>query len=277
MNGMNVLRTLIYDDQISLTLIDTTKVVEDGLKRHALTGERAEIFSKALSFLTYVSACLKEETGEVSITLQTDGKLSNFSASGNSKLFMRGYLVWAEEKEEKIGNGALTLVRDDGYSRPFVGSCALAEGNLDKSFEEYYRISEQLPTKIATCYLENEGGSVAFSGIIALQPLPFADTNVVEKMPDGESLVEILQSVKKDGLFETANRVFGATGEKCNYKRAEYRCNCSREYLKGVLVSVGEGELRQIVKEDGAIKAHCHYCNTDYAFDEEDVDEMFQK
>lgn len=274
---MNVLRALIYEDQVSLTIVDTTELVKVGLDRHGFKGEQADVFARTMSFLTYVSSCLKEETGEVSISLQTDGKLSTLSASGNTALAMRGYLAWDTEKTESIGDGALTLVRDDGYSRPFVGSCALVKGSLDQSFEEYYRISEQLPTEITTCFLENEGGRVAFCGVIALQPLPFASQTTLEKMPDEKQRLAILKEVARDGLFAVANRAFGVKEEDCHYKRAEYRCNCSREYLKGVLVSVGEKELRQIVKEDGAIRAHCHYCNTDYAFDEKDVDEMFQK
>lgn len=52
----------------------------------------------------------------------------------------------------------LQVVRDDNYSRPFVGSCELTYekaggkeedcgGFVAANFEEYFRVSEQLPTK----------------------------------------------------------------------------------------------------------------------------------
>jgi redox-regulated HSP33 family molecular chaperone len=35
--------------------------------------------------------------------------------------------------------------------------------------------------------------------------------------------------------------------------------------------------MRQIIREDGAVRVHCHYCNTDYTFGEEDADQLFSK
>ncbi len=273
---MNVLRTLIWDEQVSLTIANTTQIVEKGIKLHSLTGEQADAFARALSFLTYMSAALKEESGEISLSIKTTGKVLDLCASGNADLSIRGYLDWNEKSETLLGNGALTLVRDDGYSRPFVGACGVIDdGSFDENFEEYYRISEQIPTFIKTVYLENDGGRVAFSGIIVLQPLPFASEKTLALIPEKETLKRILKDVATKGVLAVAKAEFGAKEEECHYKTAAYRCHCSREYLKGVLVSLGESEFRKIVKEDGAVRVHCHYCNTDYAFDERDAQELF--
>ena len=85
-----------------------------------------------------------------------------------------------------------------------------------------------------------------------------------------------MEAVKEKGVFETSKEVFGVEEKACSFKTAQYRCNCSREYLKGVLVSLGEDEFRNIVKEDGAVRVHCHYCNSDYTFDETDANEIFK-
>ena len=260
----NVLRTLIFEDQVSLTIADTTEIVKEGMKLHGLTGEKAEAFARGLSFLTFMSSALKEQSGEVSLSIKTDGKILDLCASGNAKLNIRGYLDWNDVGETLLGDGALTLVRDDGYYRPFVGACGLVkEGSLDENFEEYYRTSEQLPTFISTVYTENEVGKVAFSGIIVLQPLPFVIEATLAKIPDAFERKEILSEVFERGMLVVAKERFGVIEEKCAFKEAAYQCNCSREYLKGVLVSVGETEFRNIIKEDGAVRVHCHYCNTD--------------
>ena len=70
-----------------------------------------------------------------------------------------------------------------------------------------------------------------------------------------------------------AREVFGA--EELSCRTPLYQCNCSRAYLRDVLMSFGEAELRDMLKQDGRICAHCHFCNTDYVFYEEDVNEMF--
>jgi len=35
--------------------------------------------------------------------------------------------------------------------------------------------------------------------------------------------------------------------------------------------------MRSIIREDGAVRIHCHYCNSDYAFTDNDADELFLK
>ena len=152
----NVLRTLIWDEQVSLTLVDATEIVNEAIRLHGLSRPAALVLGKTLSVMTFMSACLKEETGEVSVSLKGNGRGGKLSVSGNYALRIRGYIdcpqavtEGGDEEAECLGSeGSLTIIRDDGYSRPFVGACALnSSGSVERAFEEYYRISEQLPTQ----------------------------------------------------------------------------------------------------------------------------------
>ncbi len=282
----NLLRTLIYNKEVSLTLADTTEIVAEGVRLHKLSAASGYVYGKAMSALTYMSACLKEEAGEVSFTLQCDGEIGDIGASGNRALFLRGYIgntdirgvpTAATERLALGDNGSFTVVRDDGYNRPFVGTCGFPkEAELDKILEEYYRISEQLPTRIKTVAEINEGGMVAFSGIIAVQPLPFASKETLKKVAE-LNLNEVLDVLKKEGVQKTAMTCFVPDEEVWEERTAIYRCNCSREYLSGVLVTLGEGQLRDIIRTEGEVRVHCHYCNTDYEFTSEDADRLFPK
>ena len=156
----NVLRTLVFGGQVSLTLANTTEIVREGIQLHKLSALSGYVFGKALSAMTFMSACLKENTGEISLSLKTEGACQEIAVSGNRALRIRGYIGNtqmsgecddANEGNALQGNGSLTIIRDDGYSRPFVGACAIPDNaGVDEAFEEYYRISEQLPTFIAT-------------------------------------------------------------------------------------------------------------------------------
>ena len=55
----------------------------------------------------------------------------------------------------------------------------------------------------------------------------------------------------------------------------EYKCNCSEQKIRGVLASVGKAELLKICEELGEVKVHCHYCNKDYIYDKERIEEIF--
>lgn len=277
----NLLRTLVYDNQVSVTIADTTEMVQRGMELHHLARGSAYVFGKALSLMTFMSACLKEEKGEISLSLKGDA-VGEIAVSGNRQLAMRGYILAQNVEEESAeqsllsGNAYLTIIRDDSYNRPFVGACALPqEGGLDAGFEEYFRISEQLPTRLASV-VEFDGKKVSFACVIAVQPLPFADEQTLKKV-DALPLEEIAQKIKKEGTMSALTSYFEVEEGQIETRLARYKCNCSRRYLTRVLVSLGENQMRQIIREDGAVRVHCHYCNTDYTFGEEDADQLFSK
>ncbi len=279
----NLIRGLIERSEISFTIASTTEIVNEGIRLHKLSPTSAYIFGKALSALTFISSCLKEERGEVSLALQCDGECGTIGASGNRALYIRGYI----DNPTLLGNadalgeisaigrgGSFTLVRDDGYNRPFVGTCGFpAFGGLDEIIEEYYEISEQLPTRIKTTVELDENGACVFAGVVALQPLPFACEESLQKVATMD-LEKVLRSVKNKDISAVAKE-YNVENDEGRF--AKYQCNCSREYLAEVLVSLGRAQFEDIVETEGAVRVHCHYCNRDYEFTAEDAEVLFPK
>ncbi|MBP3422925.1 MAG: Hsp33 family molecular chaperone HslO [Clostridia bacterium] len=282
----NLLRTLIFNDEVSLTIADTTEIVREGMRLHKLSPASAYLYGRGMSALTYMSSCLKESTGEISLSLKCEGEAADMGISGNRALNLRGYVANTqiegganyESELRALGNdGSITIIRDDGYSRPFVGSCGFPQQlSMDDIFEEYYRSSEQIPTYIATVVEINEEGVCLFAGVLALQPLPFASEETLDKVWSLD-LYEILETLKGKTVEEVVRENFQTTSKVWELREARYKCNCSREYLKGVLVTLGEEQLRDIIAQEGAVRVHCHYCNSDYEFTEEDANELFKK
>jgi len=282
----NVLRTLIFDSQVSLTLIDATAIVQEAIKLHKLKKTSAVLLGKALSAMTFTSACLKQERGEISLSLQCDGECGNIGVSGNYALALRGFIentkIEAEADERAcLGeNGVITIIRDDGYRRPFVGTCAIPKGgDLDEAFRAYYTESEQLPTRLKTVVEIDENGRCTFAGAVVLQPLPFANETALKAYEESD-LRALINGVKTKGLEDTAKDFFKADKENNDVwelRTAVYKCNCSKSYISRVLVTLGESELLKLIEEDGSVKIHCHYCNRDYEFTEKDAREIFNK
>lgn len=279
----NLIRGLIENREVSFTLANTTEIVNEGIRFHKLSSTSAYIFGKALSALTFISSCLKEEKGEVSLALQCGGECGTIGASGNRALYIRGYI----DNPTLLGNadtlgeisaigrgGSFTLVRDDGYNRPFVGTCGFpAFGGLDEIIEEYYKVSEQLPTRIKTVVEIDENGACVFAGVVALQPLPFASEESLQKVAAIDLEKCLLSAKNKD--FSTLAKEYNI--ENSEQRFAKYQCNCSREYLAEVLVSLGRAQYEDIIKTEGAVRVHCHYCNRDYEFTAEDAEVLFPK
>ncbi len=281
----NVLRTLIYEKQVSLTIANTTEIVAEGIRLHKLSPASSYVYGRGMSAMTYLSAALKEEKGEVSLSLRGQGEMGEFGASGNRALHLRGYVQNPRIEGEGNGSserralgdeGSITVVRDDGYNRPFVGSCAFPEGgDVDGIIEEYYRISEQLPTRVKTVVELNKEGECVFAGVLALQPLPFASEEVLQRVA-AYPMEELLSALKKASVEEVVERKFGKDSV-WEARLASYRCHCSREYLAEVLVTLGEEQIRDIIRTEGAVRVHCHYCNRDYEFTDEDANVLFAK
>ncbi len=280
----NLVRALLYNKEISLTVADTTALVNEGSRLHALSPASAYAYGKAMSALAYISSGLKEEEGEVSITVQCDGEGNSLCASGNRALFLRGYIEntqiegapdQSSEKRAFGKTGSFTLVRDDGYNRPFVGTCAFPDGGFDEIVEEYYRLSEQLPTRIRTRVEIDGDGKCSFAGVIALQPLPFAREETLKTVASLD-IEEWLSALKGRGVERFVTEYF-PSAETQESRYASYRCNCSRGRLSEVLITLGKKQLAEIAREEGAVCAHCHYCNTQYRFTMEDIEKLYEK
>lgn len=277
----NLVRTLIYDDQVSLTLIDATEPVKEGARLHSLSDGAAKVFGRALAVMAFLSASLKGERGDVSFSIETDGEMGVLQAAGNKALALRGCMTNPKASGDEAAllgqNGSLTVVRDDGYSRPFVGSCDFPETvGVDGLFERYFAVSEQLPTFFSTVVETDGNGEVIFAGAAALQPLPFTEEKTLAAMPKGEALARLVKKISEEGLEKVAKEYFSAKSDGIERRCVAYKCNCSREYLSEVLVTLGEEQLRKIVAEDGKIGVHCQFCNTDYIFTEKDLDGIFK-
>ena len=53
-----------------------------------------------------------------------------------------------------------------------------------------------------------------------------------------------------------------------------YRCYCSRERVKGALISLGKGELEEIARAGETVHIGCQFCDADYQFGPEEIQKL---
>ncbi|MEG3007659.1 MAG: Hsp33 family molecular chaperone HslO, partial [Oscillospiraceae bacterium] len=51
----------------------------------------------------------------------------------------------------------------------------------------------------------------------------------------------------------------------------EYKCDCSRDRVDRVLMSIGKKDLQEIYDEGKTEEISCHFCNKSYEFKTEDI------
>ena len=267
-------KTLIYDNQVSLSVMDTTELVNKAIQIHKLNAQAAKTLGGMLTCGVFMAGCLKSDRGAVSITVKAEENVGTVSVSGDINLHMRGYIDGT--LEGKLKGGSMTVVKEDGFFRPFVGTTELVSDDVSLNFMQYFDRSEQVPT--AVCIgVDIEGDVCTAAGGVVMQLLPgTSDMNrdlAEEKMQNFLQPEKLIAKMGAKGIMEN---YFGGltTKENVYLTHPDYICNCSRQKISAILLTMGKSELYNILEEQGKISVHCHYCNTDYLFDKEDIDRL---
>lgn len=270
-------KSLIFSRQVSLSVLDTTELVGEGIKTHNLKGSAAVTFGCLLTAAAYMAGCLKSPRGAVSITVK-GGDGSTVSVSGDKDLHIRGYADCADGGSLK--GGYMTVIKDDGFSRPFVGATELVSDDVSRNLSEYFSSSEQIDTAVAIGVKLSDDGKCAAAGGVIMQLLPDASEENIEAaenaMQPFANVADVVENLGADGVIEKYFAALVEDGGLYAYF-PEYKCNCSRGKLASVVLSLGEEEALKIADEEGAVKIHCHYCNSDYIFTRRQICELFGK
>lgn len=267
-------KALIYGNQVSLSVLETTDLVNDAIKIHNLDGDAAKTLGCLLTAAAFMSGCLKSDKGAVSLTVKAGGDCGTASVSGDKDLHIRGYIDGA--CNGRLNGGYLTVIKEDGFSRPFVGASELVGDSVSENLMQYFHMSEQVETAVAIDAKIENGKCTAAGGVI-MQLLPDCSEENMdraeERMQAFVNVAEVIEQFGADGIMEK----FFAEDAKYTYEYfPEYKCNCSRKKIEGVLLPLGKSELYKIIEEEGKVNVHCHYCNTDYSFTREDIDKLLK-
>ncbi len=268
-------KSLIYDDEVSLSVLETTDLVNDAIKIHGLDESSAVTLGGLLTCAAYMSGCLKSDRGAVSITVKASGDAGTVSVSGDKNMHIRGYIDGS--CGGKLNGGYLTVVKDDGFFRPFTGACELVGNDVSENLMQYFDKSEQIPTAVAIGVKMQDGKCKAAGGVV-MQLLPGTKQENMDRAEERmQAFVNAADVVEKYGANGIVKNFFeGLSDGKCSVTLfPEYKCNCSRKKIESVILPLGKEELNKIIDEEGVVKVHCHYCNTDYVFSREDIDKLF--
>ena len=282
-------KTLIYDNQLSLSLLDTTDMVNEAIRIHKLTPVSAAALGRTMTVCTYMSSGLKNSKDKLYVTVAGDGPLGKITVCGNGELKMRGTVdnpcvdipLKPNGKLDvggAVGKGRLTVVKSMGLKEPYSGSAELITGEIAEDFTAYFAYSEQQPTAIALGVKIGVDGNCVGAGGVILTALPFAtEENIIKAEKLMQNFSDISTKIEKIGIDGVMKEYFGEEiKEEVSKLFPEYKCLCSQEYVEGILLSLGEKELFDIIEKEGQIKVDCEFCDKEYLFDREMVKNLLK-
>lgn len=281
-----IYKTLVCGGEVSLAVLDTTVLVREAVRRHALSPVAAAALGRTMTATAYLCSWLKGEESNLYVTVSGNGPGGKISVSGDGALHLRGNIqvpdvslpLRADGKLDVGGcvgkEGTLTVVRDDGEGIPFVGTCALLTGEIGEDFSAYFLTSEQRPTAIALGVLLTSDALCLGAGGVFLQPMPGASEEAISYAETQiAKFAHISSLIAEMGAEKIMKDFFGA--EHTDERDLVFRCRCSREKAASAVLSMGKKDAEKLLDEEGKIAVHCHDCNTDYLFDREDVAALF--
>jgi len=211
--------------------------------------------------------------GRLSIQLRSNTGLRTLFAECTAAGTLRGIAQLADGADaprdlSSLGSDALLAItienpgldpREPQRYQSLVGLTAPA---LDEAFEDYFRQSEQLPTRLLLAADRN--GAVG----LLLQKLPGDEGD-----DDGWARASALfDTLGKAELLATPaeqmlHRLFHEEKpELMGSKPLAFGCSCSHERVASMLVSLGEEEAHAAAEDTGAVEVRCEFCGREYHF-----------
>ena len=253
---------------------------------------RAEYPAAAAELLGEASAAAALFTGHakvdgrLSVQLRSAGAIGTLFAECTAAGTLRGIVRLNESAGapardlRALGADALLAITIEnpplGSGEPmrYQGLVALAAERLDVAFEDYFRQSEQLPTRLL---LACDGNRAA--GLL-LQKLP-GEEGDEDGFRRASALFDTLGHAELLALppADVVHRLFHEEGPQLvGEKPLRFACSCSRERVEGMLVSLGRDEADAAVAAgDGRASVLCEFCGQGYGFDAGEIAALFSR
>lgn len=265
----------------------TTNLVEEARQRHNCFPVATAALGRTMTGALLMAANLKTAES-LTIRISGDGPLGEIIADAYPDGSVRGYVrnpfvdlplnngKWAVG--QAVGKGHIYVTRFVGLKQPFTGSAELVSGEIAEDITQYLTVSEQTPSSVALGVLIAPDTTVAAAGGFFIQALPGAEEATLTKLEDNLNKLPPVSQMIHNGqdaksILETVFSGLPITV----YESLDlcFNCQCSRERVVNMLISLGATEIKEMVTE-GQAEVCCHFCSEKYKFDASELAEILK-
>jgi len=285
-------RAITTDGAILATVLNSTDMCQRAHEIHGSSATATAAMGRLITASSMMGAALKNDND--TITLRISGKgpagavIAVSDAFGNAKVTIGNpYADLPPNSKGKLDvggivgtDGFLSVIRDSGEGEPQTGYSPIVSGEIGDDITYFFANSEQVPTVCALGVLVDTDLSVAAAGGYLLQLLPGADDETIDKLEKVMPTVAPVSTLVHEGLSnkEILDRALeGFEYEIIEDREVEYRCDCSRERVERVLISLGYDELIRLSTEQDTTSVECHFCEKIYDFSAKEVENLAKK
>lgn len=291
------------------------------LRRHKFPEPVARLVGEASALAVLLGTALKSQ-GRFQFQTKSDGPVSMIVVDVEAPGLLRATARFDAERVAALGprpaapallgTGHLAMTIDQGSAQNrYQGVVALEGQGLEEAADQYFRQSEQIPTRVRLAVAEQiEDGSCHWrAGGLMVQFLPAspermrqadlppgdapegrtAGQEAGEEVPsEDDAWVEarsLMATVEDHELVDPAvsnerllYRLFHERGVRVFPAQAiEERCRCSRQRVLDMVRSFSGEERREMVADDGTIAVTCEFCSRSYRLDPTEIEAEIAK
>ena len=286
-----VLRATAGDGQVRAFVATTRNMVETARDLHKTSKVATAALGRTLTATSMMGLMMKNDGDKITVIIKGGGPIGSILATANSKGIVKGYVdnpnVVVEDYENgklnvaaAVGSeGTVRVTKDLGLREPYNGSYPMVSGEIAQDLTYYFAVSEQTPSVVALGVLTKEE-EVEYAGGFIVQLMPDATEETISKLESNVANLDSITNMLKEGKTpeDILNIVLDGLNpqilDKCD---VGFECECSKERVEGVLISIGQHQLAEMIEEDKKAEIGCQFCNTKYMFNEDELKAILDK
>lgn len=277
--------------QIRAFACTTKGVVEAARQVHDTSPVVTAALGRLLSAGAMMGSMQKGEEDLLTLQIKGDGPMQGLLVTADSKGGVKGYANVPDvilpanalgklDVAGAVGQGTLSVIRDMGLKEPYVGQTLLQTSEIAEDLTYYFASSEQVPSSVGLGVLMERDNTVRQAGGFIVQLMPFAEDGVIDRLERNLSGITSVTAMQDAG--DTPERMLerileGLDCQVTDTRPVAFSCNCSKERIEKVLISLGKKEIRDMIDEGQEVEVNCHFCNTHYRFSVEELKEIYRK
>ena len=286
-----IVRATAANAQIRAFACTSGETVEVARAHHDTTPVATAALGRLLIGGAMMGTMLKGEKDILTLQIHADGPLRGMTVTADAFGRVKGYVnnpyvdlpLNAKGKLDvagAVGVGFMNVIKDLGLKEPYVGQTVLQTSEIAEDLTFYFATSEQVPSSVGLGVLVGKDYHVAQAGGFIIQLMPFADDKVIDQLEENLKSVDSVTKLLSEGLTpeQLLERVLaGFDVEFTDKIPMSFYCDCDKKRVEKVLISVGKKELQNMIDEGKPIEVNCHFCNTNYTFEVNELKEIYKK
>lgn len=286
-----IVRATAADAQIRAFACTVRETVETARRIHNTSPVVTAALGRLLGAGVMMGSMLKGERDMITLQIKGDGPVGGLTVTADSRGCVKGYPETADvilpansrgklDVAGAVGHGTLRVVRDMGMGNPYVGQTLLQTSEIAEDLTYYFAASEQVPSSVGLGVLMNRDNTVKQAGGFIVQLMPFAGESVIDRLERNLAGIRSVTAMLDEGntpeqmleiLLEGLHPVMGDT------QKSAFSCNCGRNKIEKVLISLGKQELKDMIEEGRETEVNCQFCNSHYKFSVEELKKLYEK